>query len=242
MEGSGNLNPPNHYFSILMMDHLKIDTYQDEQDHFREIKELIKKYDDDHSGNLNAQELKKCIEVYSNARHWTTDPVTPTEEEIALLMKAAGCLKQNSIDAAETRNAIDLWHSYVTNRKKIHAAFEKYDTDHNQQLEFDQLVCYLTDLNEGHKPEVSMPPVAEHRKPSPFLMSRLRAGCRGQGADAADERRRRGQQSAAHPLHLPLASRPPPPARFPCHPPRNSASPVSVGIHRAGKKCIAIVR
>ena len=55
------------------------------------------------------------------------------------------------------------------------------------------------------------------------LMSRG-TGCRGQGTSAADERRRRDQQSAAHSLHLPLASRQPPPARCALAPHRNRAS------------------
>jgi hypothetical protein len=112
-------------------------------------------YDKDKSGSLNAQELTKCIQVYSDSRHWTADPVIPTEEEVSLLLKGAGHHKQNSVDASEIEYALDLWHSYVSNREKIQAVFEKYDTDHSQKLEFDQLVLYLTDLNEGHKPKVS---------------------------------------------------------------------------------------
>ena len=81
--------------------------------------------------------------------------MTPTEEEISLIVKAAGHLKEDSVDASEIEYALDLWHSYVVNRERIQAVFEKYDTDRNQKLEFDQLVLYLTDLNEGHKPEVS---------------------------------------------------------------------------------------
>jgi Ca2+-binding EF-hand superfamily protein len=116
---------------------------------------LIKKYDDDKSGNLNAQELSKCIQVYSDSRRWTTDPVKPTDEEISLLLKAAGHHKQNSVDASEIEYALNLWHSYVTNRGKIQSIFEKYDTDHSEKLEFDKLVLYLTDLNEGHRPKVN---------------------------------------------------------------------------------------
>ena len=104
---------------------------------------------------MNAQELSKCIHVYSESRHWTTDPVDPTEEETSLLLKAAGRHKQNSVDASEIEYALDPWRSYVTNRAKIETIFENYDTDHSQKLEFDQLVRYLTDLNEGHKPAVS---------------------------------------------------------------------------------------
>ena len=77
----------SEYIHIVM---ITIHSFQAEQAHFQELRALIKKYDDDKSGTLNAQELTKCIQVYSDSRHWTTDPVTPTEEEISLLLKAAG--------------------------------------------------------------------------------------------------------------------------------------------------------
>ena len=79
----------------------------------------------------------------------------PTDEEISLLLKAAGHHKQNSVDASEIEYALNLWHSYVTNRAKIQSIFEKYDTDRSEKLEFDQLVLYLTDLNEGNRPKVT---------------------------------------------------------------------------------------
>jgi Ca2+-binding EF-hand superfamily protein len=119
------------------------------------LRALIKKYDENKSGDLDAQELRKCIQVYSESRNWTTEPVTPTDEEVALLLKAASKYKQGSVDASEMEDVLALWHSYVTNRAMIQTVFDKYDTDRNQKLEFDQLVRYLTDLNEGRAPEVA---------------------------------------------------------------------------------------
>lgn len=81
--------------------------------------------------------------------------MNPTEEEISLLLLAASHRKQDSVDASEIEYVLDLWHSYVTNRANIQTVFEKYDTDRNQKLEFDQLVCYLKDLNGGNTPEVA---------------------------------------------------------------------------------------
>ena len=114
---------------------------------------MIKQYDEDKSGNLNAAELAKCIKTYSDNRQWTAAPENPTEEEINLILQAAGKRKKNSVDASELQFALDLWHSYITNRSKIEQVFEKYDTNHSQKLEFDQLLKYLTDLNEGHAPK-----------------------------------------------------------------------------------------
>jgi Ca2+-binding EF-hand superfamily protein len=129
---------------------------QEQQAHFRELRDLIKKYDEDRSGNLNAQELGKCIKAYSDARQWTREPVFPTEEEANLILHAAGKHKTNAIDASEIEFALDLWHSYVTNKSKIEEIFVKYDTNHSEKLEFDQLARYLTDLNEGHSPKVTL--------------------------------------------------------------------------------------
>ena len=81
--------------------------------------------------------------------------MAPTEEEVSLLLKAAGRRNQDRIDSTELKHVLELWHSYVTNRARIYKVFEKYDTDRNQKLEFDQLINYLTDLNEGHKPQVA---------------------------------------------------------------------------------------
>ena len=128
--------------------------FQDEQAQFREIRALIKKYDEDNSGDLNAEELKKCIQVYGDSRRWTASPVSPTEEEISLLLKGASRHKNEAINSSEIKYALDLWHSYVTNRARIQSVFEKYDSDCNQKLDLDQLVRYLTDLNKGRKPKV----------------------------------------------------------------------------------------
>ncbi len=72
-----------------------------------------------------------------------------------LILHAAGKHKKNAIDASELEFALDLWHSYVTNKSKIEEIFDKYDTNHSNKLEFDQLTRYLTDLNEGHAPKAS---------------------------------------------------------------------------------------
>ncbi len=76
-------------------------------------------------------------------------------------MKAGARHKQNRIDASEIGFILDLWHSYVMNRAKIESVFDKFDRDHSQALEFDELKGYLTELNEGHAPKVVLP--SNHR-------------------------------------------------------------------------------
>ena len=122
--------------------------------------------------------------MYSESRQWTTDPVTPTDEEISLLLKAANNHKQDTVDASEIEYVLSLWHSYIANRKMIETVFEKYDTDCNHKLEFDQLKSYLTDLNEGHTPQVALAcRVGCYRDHSPkiFMLAKLTDVTHGTG-------------------------------------------------------------
>ncbi len=127
---------------------------------------MLEKYDTDRSGNLNAEELTQLLAHYDNGvkRDWDEyhtslvlkdiGSVTPTTEEIDLLLKAAAKHKQSSVDVSELSFVLDLWHSYVMNRKEIETVFAKFDPNHSQKLEFHQLKGYLTELNEGHAPKV----------------------------------------------------------------------------------------
>ena len=82
------------------------------------------------------------------------EPVFPTDEEMTMILQAAGSHKPNRMYTSEILFALCLWHSYIPNRIKIEKIFEKYDTDRSKKLEFDQLALYLTDLNRGHAPKV----------------------------------------------------------------------------------------
>ena len=124
---------------------------------------MIKKFDGDTSGDLNASELANCLKAYEEAH--TTHAATqnmgppldlkPTDEEISLILKTAGRHKEKAVDVSEIEVAIDLWHSYVSHRENIERVFQKYDTDHSQKLNHDQLANYLTDLNGGKRPKVA---------------------------------------------------------------------------------------
>ncbi len=117
----------------------------------KELRKLVQQYDADKSGNLNAEELSNLIAHYAAG---SGAPVAPTDEEASWILQAAGKHKKKFIDHSEISFALDIWHSYVKNRAKIEEIFDKYDTDHSQMLELEQLKLYLTDLNEGHAPKV----------------------------------------------------------------------------------------
>jgi Ca2+-binding EF-hand superfamily protein len=123
----------------------------DIHDRRHHLRTLLRKYDKDKSGNLNADELKELIKSHGDAHQ---GPVEPSEEEIWLIIQAAGRHTRNCVDASEIQFALDLWHSYITNRDKINAIFEKYDTNHTERMEVAKLSRYLTELNDGHPPTV----------------------------------------------------------------------------------------
>ncbi len=124
------------------------------------------RYDTDGSGNLNADELTQLLAHYDNGVNAEWDEyhtgrvmknigsVTPTSEEIELLLRAASKQQKSSVDASELSFVLDLWHSYVMNRKGIEEVFEQFDTDNSKKLDFDQLKGYLTQINEGHAVKV----------------------------------------------------------------------------------------
>ena len=119
---------------------------------------MINKFDKDGSGDLDASELRECIKAYEEAHKAGPKSakleLNPTDEEISLILKTAGRHKARSVDASEIEVAIDLWHSYVYHRENVERVFQKYDTDHSQKLDHDQLANYLADLHGGKRPKV----------------------------------------------------------------------------------------
>ena len=132
-----------------------------------DLKNMLKKYDTDGSSDLDATELKQLLAHYDNGikSDWNEchtgmvlhniGGVDPTEEEVTWLLEAMKNHKPSCVDVSEIGFVLDLWHSYIMNREKLKEAFTKFDTDRNKRLEFDQLKNYLTELNHGHKPEVT---------------------------------------------------------------------------------------
>ena len=138
------------------------DCVQRKEAHFKELREMMQKFDTDKSGDLNAAELTICLKTYEEALR-KGKPIsqggpplelTPTDEEISLILRTV-CREKNKVEnAPEMEAAIGLWHSYVTNRRTIEQTFQEYDTNHSQKLELDQLARYLTKLNGGDRPTV----------------------------------------------------------------------------------------
>ena len=137
---------------------------QREAAHFKELREMIKKFDVDKSGYLDAEELTNCLKTYEEGLRKDSQKeleddkplqLTPTKEEISLILNTVCRKREKKLSTEpEMQMAIDLWHSYVSNREAIDRTFKEYDTNHSQKLEKDQLTRYLTMLNGGVCPEV----------------------------------------------------------------------------------------
>ena len=158
-----------------------IDVVQRKEAYMKELREMIRKFDIDKSGDLNAAELTTCLKTYEeNLRKGKkkinqNEPpleLTPTDEEISLILRTV-CREKNKVEnAPEMEAAIGLWHSYVTNRRTIEQTFQEFDTNNSQKLELDQLARYLTKLNGGNRPSVlaqSLPRLHNFFKPTSSL-------------------------------------------------------------------------
>ena len=156
------------------------DCVQRKEAHFKELREMMQKFDTDKSGDLNAAELTICLKTYEEALR-KGKPIsqggpplelTPTDEEISLILRTV-CREKNKVEnAPEMEAAIGLWHSYVTNRRTIEQTFQEFDTNNSQKLELDQLARYLTKLNGGNRPSVlaqSLPRLHNFFKPTSSL-------------------------------------------------------------------------
>ena len=69
-------------------------------------------------------------------------------------MKYAGKNRENAVDATEIQFALDLWHSYITNRRKIDQIFAKHCPNGGRKLDLKQFTLYLAELNDGRSPKV----------------------------------------------------------------------------------------
>ncbi len=104
-----------------------------------DLKNRLKKYDSDGSGNSDEKELRHLLAHYDNGLGMKSDwnkyhtekfvqnigSVDPTSEEISWLLEAGKKHKPTSVDVSEIGFILDLWHSYVLNRARL----EEFDTD-----------------------------------------------------------------------------------------------------------------
>jgi hypothetical protein len=77
----------------------------------------------------------------------------PTEEECEYVLKVAdasdkvinGFVNRNEIEVA-----VQIWKNHLSNKQDIEETFAKYDINHDNKLEHEELKALLTDLNDGH--------------------------------------------------------------------------------------------
>ena len=92
---------------------------QEKKAHYQKLKEMLDAYDEDKSGDLDASELKKFLERYGEGSMVAgrKTNATPTSEEVEWILQAVN--KSKNLGVKQIEIALDLWHSYVTNRNEI---------------------------------------------------------------------------------------------------------------------------
>ena len=202
---------------------------------------MLEKYDADHTGSLDQDELVQLLGHYDNGMksEWNDlhtvmvtkniGMVTPTSEEISCLLQSATNHKKtvkdtNHIGMSGIEFVVDLWHSYVMNRSKIEAVFDKFQTKYDKPADPNHIKTCLTELNESHPPKACAPPLlcvpaapsdSKRRARSALRLQTPRAGPRGPARHARHQRAQRQQEDPVDPRGGPLAS---PPARAPPRP------------------------
>eukprot|EP00747_Dinoflagellata_sp_TGD_P094999 gnl/TRDRNA2_/TRDRNA2_166310_c0_seq1.p1 gnl/TRDRNA2_/TRDRNA2_166310_c0~~gnl/TRDRNA2_/TRDRNA2_166310_c0_seq1.p1 ORF type:complete len:195 (+),score=35.94 gnl/TRDRNA2_/TRDRNA2_166310_c0_seq1:71-655(+) len=104
-------------------------------------REIIKKYDSNLSGKLEADQLRKLLEDLN-------DGSEVSDDEVAYMMLING-EANDAIDITQLTIVLNKWTSYMQVSPEITPLLEKHDTNHSGRLEKDQLKNLLTDLNDG---------------------------------------------------------------------------------------------
>lgn len=108
----------------------------------RDLSVVFRKYDQDHSHKLDAQELRNLL--------FDLNKVEPSQDEIDFIIKLCDVKKRNnSIDFPELKHAITAWREYCSKRLAMQEALEKFDTSLSGKLEKEELREYLVHLNGG---------------------------------------------------------------------------------------------
>ena len=106
----------------------------------------MRRYDKDGDHKISRSELAVFMQDLAGGE-------APTEEECEYVLKVAdasdkvinGFVNRNEIEVA-----VQIWKNHLSNKQDIEETFAKYDINHDNKLEHDELKALLTDLNDGH--------------------------------------------------------------------------------------------
>eukprot|EP00928_Gymnodinium_smaydae_P097845 TRINITY_DN895_c0_g1_i1.p1 TRINITY_DN895_c0_g1~~TRINITY_DN895_c0_g1_i1.p1 ORF type:complete len:232 (-),score=38.35 TRINITY_DN895_c0_g1_i1:104-727(-) len=127
----------------------RLKTYRAQAEKVKEMKDIIKRYDKDKSGNLQKSEIKRLL---TDLNLSTPKGTPPSEEELNFIMALGDTkCKNGAIDLSELEHVITTWLVYVEKREDMEKVLKRYDKSGNGKLERDELRAYLNHLN-GEKP------------------------------------------------------------------------------------------
>lgn len=114
------------------------------------LQKILKKYDADHSGKLERNELSQLLMDYD----FSKTPTLPSEEELNLVISVTdpkhASDSEGAIDLGHLKPALQEWTGYLKMREPLQTAFHEYDVSGTGKLEPLELKEYLKKMN-GNK-------------------------------------------------------------------------------------------
>jgi len=108
------------------------------------LKQVMMKYDSDHSGKLERNELSVMLQDFD-----FTKKIPPSEDEINFIISLADEKTANAggIDLRHLKPALQEWNGYLKVREPMVTAFHEYDVSRTGKLEPAELKEYLKTVN-----------------------------------------------------------------------------------------------
>eukprot|EP00747_Dinoflagellata_sp_TGD_P178616 gnl/TRDRNA2_/TRDRNA2_27876_c0_seq1.p1 gnl/TRDRNA2_/TRDRNA2_27876_c0~~gnl/TRDRNA2_/TRDRNA2_27876_c0_seq1.p1 ORF type:complete len:204 (+),score=54.55 gnl/TRDRNA2_/TRDRNA2_27876_c0_seq1:101-712(+) len=118
--------------------------YQEAQEQSERNKEVIKGFDNNESGMLEASQLKEYLVELNMGKDVTDD-------EVAYIMSICDTDKNKAISSSELEQVSYHWNSYMIALPEITSLMAKHDPNNSGRLEREQLKRLLYDLNDGRE-------------------------------------------------------------------------------------------
>lgn len=120
--------------------------YEEEQE---KVAAIMKLYDKDQSGFLEASELPKLLMDYSLDRLGRTG--NPTEDHVQCLIFLADDAGNGKLDKSELIGALWTWFAYMQHEEKMYGFIEKFDLSKEGTIRPEELKPLLQELNKGEE-------------------------------------------------------------------------------------------
>lgn len=105
---------------------------------------LVKKYDEDGSGKLEVDDLKRLLTDLNYGR-----PVS--DDEVRFILSATDIDKDGAIYSGEIQFLVMIWNTYARSLPEIDSLMETYDVNQDGRLDRTEVRAMLTHLNDGKK-------------------------------------------------------------------------------------------